>query len=110
MSGKIKQQKTFSRYHPARQNLPNLVEHQITSFKWLIEEGIRDVFKEFSPIRDYGEKKFDLSLEEYEVGEPTHGEYFAKKNNRTYEAPIKARIKLKNKTLGTENEQEIFPN
>ncbi len=101
-------QKTFSRYSPPRQKLPNLVEHQLTSFDWLIKDGISEVFKEFSPIRDYGEKKFDLSFEKYEIGEPTMDEYSAKRNNRTYEAPMKAIIKLKNKTLGTENEQEIF--
>ena len=105
---KILKQKTFSRYRPAHQDLPNLVEHQTTSFKWLVETGIDEVFKEFSPIRDYGEKKFDLSFERYEIGEPVHDEYYAKKNNRSYEAPLKAVIKLKNKTLGTENEQEIF--
>lgn len=107
-NNKILKQKTFSRYRPAHQDLPNLVEHQTTSFKWLVETGIDEVFKEFSPIRDYGEKKFDLSFERYELGEPTHDEYYAKKNNRSYEAPLKAIIKLKNKTLGTENEQEIF--
>ena len=105
---KILKQKTFSRYRPAHQDLPNLVEHQTTSFKWLVETGIDEVFKEFSPIRDYGEKKFDLSFERYELGEPVHDEYYAKKNNRSFEAPLKAVIKLKNKTLGTENEQEIF--
>ncbi len=108
MSTSTTTQKTFSRYRPADQDLPNLVEHQLTSFKWLVEDGISEVFKEFSPIRDYGEKKFDLTFEGYEIGEPVNDEYYAKKNNRTYEAPIKARIKLKNKTLGTENEQEIF--
>ena len=108
MSTKNNTQKTFSRYRPADIDLPNLVEHQLTSFKWLIEDGIQEVFQEFSPIRDYGEKKFDLSFEGYEIGEPTNDEYYVKKNNRTYEAPMKAKIKLKNKTLGTENEQEIF--
>jgi DNA-directed RNA polymerase subunit beta len=107
-TSKTIKQKTFSRYRPAHQDLPNLVEHQTTSFKWLVETGIDEVFKEFSPIRDYGEKKFDLTFESYELGEPTCDEYFAKKSNRTFEAPLKATIKLKNKTLGTENTQEIF--
>ncbi len=102
------EQKTFGRYRPSHQELPNLVEHQISSFKSLIEDGISEVFNEFSPIKDYGEKKFDLSFESYEIGEPAYDEYFAKRNNRTYDAPLKATIKLKNKTLGTENEQEIF--
>jgi len=101
-------QKTFKRYRKPYADLPNLVEPQLTSFKWLIETGIKEVFNEFSPIRDYGEKKFDLHFESYEVGEPQFNEYHAKDNMRTYEASIKAIVKLKNKTLGTESRQEIF--
>lgn len=108
MNSKTHTQKTFSRFRPSHQEIPNLVEHQLTSYKWLIEEGLKEVFKEFSPIRDYGAKKFDLTFEGHEIGEPQFDEYYAKKNNRTFEAPLKATIKLKNKTLGTENVQEIF--
>jgi DNA-directed RNA polymerase subunit beta len=101
-------QKTFKRFRKPYAELPNLVEPQLTSFKWLIETGIKEVFNEFSPIRDYGEKKFDLHFESYEVGDPLIGEYVAKESMRTYEAPIKAVVRLKNKTLGTESRQEIF--
>jgi len=101
-------QKTFSRYSKALTDLPNLVEPQLDSFEWLVKTGIEEVFKEFSPIRDYGEKKFDLHFESYELGEPQFDEYYAKENLRTYEAPLKAVVKLKNKTLGTENRQELF--
>ena len=88
--------------------LPNLVEPQIESFKWFVEEGIKEIFKEFSPIKDYGEKKFDLTFVKYEVGKPQYDEYYAKENKLTYEAPIRGIIKLKNHLLGTEKEQEIF--
>lgn len=101
-------QKTFSRYRESYAELPNLVEPQLASFDWLVKEAISEVFKEFSPIRDYGEKKFDLFFEEYELGAPQFDEYYAKENMRTYEAPLKAKIRLKNKNLGTENSQEIF--
>ncbi|MBP9759971.1 MAG: DNA-directed RNA polymerase subunit beta [Candidatus Pacebacteria bacterium] len=101
-------QKTFRRFREPYAKLPNLVEPQLTSFAWLVETGINEVFKEFSPIRDYGEKKFDLHFESYEVGKPQFDEYYAKENMRTYEAPLKAVVKLKNKMLGTENRQEIF--
>lgn len=100
--------KTFKRYREAYTELPNLVEPQLTSFKWLLDEGVKEVFKEFSPIRDYGEKKFDLHFVSYEFGEPQFDEYFAKENMRTWDAPLKAMVKLKNKTLGIEKEQEIF--
>ena len=108
MSIKTRKQKTFKRYRKASTDLPNMVEPQITSFAWLVKQGIDEVFKEFSPIRDYGEKKFDLHFVSYELGEPQYDEYFAKQNLRTYEAPLKAVVKLKNKTLGTESQQEIF--
>ncbi len=101
-------QKTFSRYREAHTELPNLVEPQLTSFKWLVTAGLGEVFREFSPIRDYGEKKFDLHFVSYELGTPQFDEYYAKENMRTYEAQLKAIVKLKNKTLGTENQQEIF--
>jgi len=101
-------QKTFARYREAYTSLPNLVEPQLTSFEWLLSTGIDEVFKEFSPIRDYGEKKFDLFIESYEIGKPQFDEFYAKENMRTYEAPLKVVVRLKNKTLGTENSQEIF--
>jgi len=101
-------QKTFGKYRKAHAELPNLVEPQLNSFAWLLETGLNEVFKEFSPIRDYGEKKFDLHLVSYEIGTPQFDEYFAKKNLRTYEAPLKCVVKLKNKTLGMENQQELF--
>ena len=103
-----KEQKTFAKYREARVQLPNLVEPQLKSFQWLVEEGFKEVFKEFSPIRDYGEKKFDLYFVSHELGEPQFGEYYAKQNMRTYEAPLKCVVRLKNKTLGTETEQELF--
>jgi DNA-directed RNA polymerase subunit beta len=101
-------QKTFKKYRKASTDIPNLVEPQLKSFEWLRKEAVAEVFKEFSPIRDYGEKKFDLSFVSYEIGEPQFDEYYAKQNLRTYEAPLKAVVKLKNKTLGTETQQEIF--
>ncbi len=101
-------QKTFSRFRESSIEIPNLVEPQRTSFAWLVDEGIKDVFKDLSPIRDYGEKKFDIFFESYELGTPAFDENYAKENMRTYEAPLKAMVRLKNKTLGTENRQEIF--
>ncbi len=101
-------QKTFKRFSEARIGLPNLVEPQLDSFRWLLDQAVKEVFKEFSPIRDYGEKKFDLHFISYEFGKPQFDEYYAKENMRTWDAPLKAKVRLKNKTLGTENEQEIF--
>ena len=71
-------------------------------------DGLTELFKEFSPITDYSGKKFELRFESFEVGEPKYDEDFARENIRTYEAPVKATVKLINKTLGSEKTQEIF--
>ena len=52
--------KYFKKYRKPLVELPDLIEPQRESFKWLVEQGIKEVFKEFSPISDYSEKKFDL--------------------------------------------------
>ncbi|MEX0919076.1 MAG: DNA-directed RNA polymerase subunit beta [Candidatus Paceibacterota bacterium] len=102
------QQKYFSRAKPALAEIPNLVEVQLKSYQWLVTEGLKDVFEEFSPIKDYSEKKFELSFTHFELDKPKFSEYHAKANKLSYDAPLRIRVKLKNKTLGQEKEQEIF--
>ncbi len=104
----VKEQKKFSRYKDSKIEYPHFVEAQLESFRQLIEEGVKEIFTEFSPIKDYSEKKFDLTFSKIEFGEPKYDEYFAKKNMLTYEAPLRAIVSLKNKTIGGEKEQEIF--
>lgn len=103
-----REKKFFKNYREPLTELPNLVEPQITSFKWLIEKGIGEVFKEFSPIKDYSDKKFELSFSGFEIAEPKWNEHEAKYNKSSYEAPLKVKIKLKNKVVGSEKEQELF--
>ncbi|MEK7581933.1 MAG: DNA-directed RNA polymerase subunit beta [Patescibacteria group bacterium] len=103
-----RQKKYFAKYKEPLVKLPNLVETQVNSYKWLVEEGLKSVFKEFSPIRDYSEKKFDLEFTSFELSEPKHDEYFAKSNKLSYDAPLRARVKLTNKTMKGSKEQEIF--
>lgn len=88
--------------------MPNLLETQIESFKWLVKEGIKETLKEFSPLRDYSEKKFELSFESFSLGEPKHTPLYAKENKLSYEAPLKVRVKLLNRMNGSVKEQEVF--
>lgn len=88
--------------------LPNLIEPQLASFSWLLEKGVKEIFAEFSPISDYSGKKFDLYFSKIEIGEPKFNEHVAKANMANFEVPMRATVKLVNKTLGTEKEQEIF--
>ena len=100
--------KYFSRYKKALTVMPNLVESQFKSFNWLIETGIAEVLKEFSPIRDYAEKKFELSFTSFELSKPKYDEHYAKVNKLSYEGQIKVKVKLKNKMLDAVKEQEMF--
>ncbi len=103
-----REKKFFSKYKEPLVPYPNLLETQQNSFKWLITDGLKEVFKEFSPIEDYSGKKFELRFESYELGEPKHDPHYAKENKLTFEAPLKVRAKLFNKLNGSKKEQEIF--
>ena len=100
--------KYFSRYKKPLAEIPNLVEMQKKSYEWLVEYGLKELFQEFSPISDYSKKKFDLEFTGFELSEPRFDEHFARENKISYETPLRARVKLTNKTLGTVKEQEIF--
>src|SRR3972149_5253284 len=100
--------KVFAHYKKPLIPFPNLIETQTTSYKWLVEKGLAEVFKEFSPINDYSSKKFQLEFSSFSLGEPKYDEYHAKTNKLTYETQLKARVRLTNKTMGTTKEQEMF--
>jgi DNA-directed RNA polymerase beta' subunit len=104
----MRQQKYFSRYRAPRVETPNLVAAQVDSYKWLLEEGVRETFKEFTPIKDYSGKKFDLEFVKVEIGEPKYDEHYAKAQKLTLDVPVRAIVKLKNKAANEEKEQEIF--
>ena len=104
----IVEKKYFSRYKKPLVPFPNLIEDQLNSFNWLVEKGIKEVFKEFSPINDYSDKKFQLDFTSFSLGEPKFDEEYSKINKLTYEGPLKARVRLLNKSIGTSKEQEIF--
>ncbi|MCX6703634.1 MAG: DNA-directed RNA polymerase subunit beta [Candidatus Zambryskibacteria bacterium] len=101
-------QKFFGRFKKPLIETPNFVEPQLDSFKWLVEEGLKEVFKEFSSIKDYSEKKFQLDFTGFELALPKYDEYHAKENKLSYDAPLKVKVKLKNHIMGSEKEQEIF--
>ena len=108
MSTNTKEKKYFKRFHDAKIDLPNLVRPQLDSMEWLLKDGLKEIFKEFSPLKDYSGKKFELEFTSFEIGEPKYDEYHAKENKLTYDAPLRANVKLTNKTFNSSKEQEIF--
>ncbi len=104
----VRPKKYFGRYKKPLVKFPNLIDAQLKSFKWLIEQGIGEVFKEFSPILDYSGKKFQLEFTSFSLSEAKSDENDSKVNKLSYQGQLKARVKLTNKILGTVKEQEIF--
>ena len=89
-------------------NMPNLIDIQTSSYKWFLEEGLREVFDDISPIRDYAG---NLSLEfiDYSLNDPPKYEQEeCKERDVTYAAPLKVRVRLVNKETGEVKEQEVF--
>jgi DNA-directed RNA polymerase subunit beta len=100
--------KFFSQYKEPLAPLSNLVEAQLSSFKWLLEEGLKELFKEYSPIKDYTEKDFILEFLDYMIDPPKYDEYYAKAHNLSFEASLKVRVKLINKKTKEVKGQEVF--
>ncbi|HEV8677537.1 MAG TPA: DNA-directed RNA polymerase subunit beta, partial [Candidatus Paceibacterota bacterium] len=104
----MREQKFFSRFKAPLTETPNLVAAQVDSFNWLLKEGFKETFKEFTPIKDYSGKKFDLEFVKIEMGEPKYDEHYAKNQKLSLDVPVRAVVRLTNKTTGSSKEQEIF--
>ena len=88
--------------------LPNLIETQLHSYKWFLEKGLRELFDEISPIRDWSGKDLELYFLDYHLDEPKYDEVGAKAHNASYEASLRCRLKLINKKTKEVKEQEIY--
>ena len=88
--------------------MPNLIEIQINSYKWFLEEGLKEVFHDISPIGDYSGNLI-LEFIDYRLeNTPKYSIEECKERDATYAAPLRARVRLINKDTGEVKEQEIF--
>lgn len=89
--------------------MPNLIEVQKNSYLWFMEDGLREVLRDVSPITDYSGNLIlefiDYKLEEENIKYTVEE---CKERDSTYSAPLKARVRLINKETGEVKEQEIF--
>lgn len=100
--------KSFS-HHPGNlTQMPFLAEIQINSWKWFVEKGIKEVFKEISPIRDYTGKEFELYFLDYYFDEPKFSEEESWRRLSTYEAALRAKTRLVNLKTKKIVEQEVY--
>ncbi len=89
-------------------DMPNLLEIQKSSYKWFLETGLREVFRDVDSVTDYS-GNLELSFIDYSMNEkPKYSEEECKARDATYAAPIKVRVRLRNKETEEIKEQEIF--
>jgi len=100
--------KFFSNVVSSEPEMPDLIDHQIRSFKWFVDEGLQEIFQEVDAIEDYTGTKLELRFKEYHFEEPKINEIEARENNVSYEASLKATAELTNKVTGEVKEQEIY--
>jgi len=99
--------KNFGKYS-FKYPVPDLIKFQIESYNNFLKHGLRKLFNEFSPIKDYTEREFELYFEDYKLEEPEISAYEAKVNNLSYAAPLIVKCNLKIKSLKEEKRAEVY--
>jgi len=104
--GRHRQRRSFARISEVLE-LPNLIEIQTSSYQWFLDEGLREMFRDISPIEDF---TGNLSLEfiDYSLGEPKYSVEESKERDVTYSAPLRVKVRLVNKETGEVKDQDVF--
>ncbi len=90
-------------------DMPNLIEVQKNSYQWFLDEGLREVFKDISPIVDYT-GNLSLELVDYQLckDDIKYSIEECKERDATYAAPIKVNVHLRNEETGEIAQHDIF--
>ncbi|MCR4600843.1 MAG: DNA-directed RNA polymerase subunit beta [Clostridia bacterium] len=98
---------SYAKIHEVAE-MPHLLEIQLDSYDWFVEEGIREVFEDISPIHDYS-GNLTLEFIDYFFGdEPNYDEEECKERDVTYSVPLRVKARLVNKETGEVKEQVVF--
>ena len=87
-------------------SIPNLVELQLNSYRWFLEEGLQELFDSFSPIYDFTGNT-SISLTSFTLGEPKYSVEECRDRDMTFESPIKAKVLLRQASK-EEIESEVY--
>ena len=99
--------KSFARKQEITE-MPGLLDIQKKSYRWFLETGLREVFKDVGSISDYA-GNLELSFIDFSMKEsPKYNVETCKARDATYAAPIKVKVRLRNKETDEIKEQEIF--
>ncbi|WP_046176541.1 DNA-directed RNA polymerase subunit beta [Domibacillus indicus] len=104
--GRHRQRRSYARISEVL-DLPNLIEIQTASYQWFLDEGLREMFQDISPIEDF---TGNLALEfiDYSLAEPKYPVDESKERDVTYSAPLRVKVRLLNKETGEVKDQEVF--
>ena len=99
------------RYSYARINevwpRPHLIDIQKSSYDWFIKEGLREIFHDISPIKDFT-GNLELSFENFELGKPKYDVEECKERDESYSAPMNVKVRLVYKDTGEIKESSVF--
>ena len=87
-------------------DVPNLVELQLASYRWFLEEGLKELFESFSPISDFT-GNHSIELIDFTLGEPKYDIIDCRARDATLESPIKARVRLRSQS-GDVIESDVY--
>ena len=104
--GRYRQRRSYARISEVL-DLPNLIEIQTASYDWFLEEGLREMFADISPIEDFS-GNFSLEFIDYSLGESKYPVEESKERDVTYSAPLRVKVRLINNQTGEVKEQEVF--
>ena len=104
--GRHRQRRSYARINEVLE-LPNLIEIQTASYQWFLDEGLREMFQDISPIEDFT-GNLVLEFIDYSLGEEKYSIDEAKERDVTYSAPLRVKVRLMNKETGEVKEQEVF--
>ncbi|GLB46598.1 DNA-directed RNA polymerase subunit beta [Philodulcilactobacillus myokoensis] len=88
-------------------DLPNLIEIQTNSYKWFLNEGLRETFDDIMPIKDF-QGKLSLEFVDYKLLEPKYTVSEARAHEANYSAPLHITLRLVNHETGEIKTQDVF--
>ena len=88
--------------------LPDLIEIQKSSYEWFLKQGLKELFSEISPIKDFTGRDLELYFLDYYLDEPKFDEKTSKNKNTTFEAPLRVKVELVSKKTSKSSKQEIY--
>ncbi len=105
---KIFSAKIFSSHPGSFVEQPFLAKTQIDSWNWFVKQGLKELFEEISPIKDYSGSEVELYFLDHYFDEPRYDEEISRMKGLTYKAPLRVKVKLVNHKTKETKEQEVY--